>query len=568
MRLLACGALLVVATVSHGQTRQVSARDLTVRLFSTQPVMSASVDAKNATMKLCSTCEEALVPPQLQIRTTAGGALKMHVGARSTSHMMFAGELRMTTADGRSASGAGKWVVKRGSDGLHILLTVPSEQYVMAVLQSEAGVNDGSEALKALAVVARSFALTHPGRHGAEGLCDSTHCQALRMAPVPQRIRDAVQATAGETLWFGRKQVDGYFTQNCGGQTEDASELWGGEREPWLRSHADPYCQRDPSQWHASVSREELLRSLDQEGFRAPGDFDAVRITARDSSGRAAKLEVSGHGQTLVLSAAALRFAMNRELGWNRIRSDWYSMRMTGNSIIFDGRGYGHGVGLCQAGAAEMAREEKGYREILAFYFPGAQVRIGSGDEGWRTQEEHGWTLRSTGIHAEAAQAGDVAWIAAKARWGSPEAVHPVVTTAPDTELFRQLTNEPGWALAATSGERVTLQPIPIVKAHGSVETLMLHEFLHTLVEAESEFSTPLWLREGLVEVLAGEKSGSSSMTSNQVEQALQRARSLTEAQQAHRAAAALVRKLVSKYGLQIVRGWLRGGVPAGILMS
>jgi stage II sporulation protein D len=74
------------------------------------------------------------------------------------------------------------------------------------------------------------------------------------------------------------------------------------------------------------------------------------------------------------MSASTFRFAVDRELGWDKIRSDLYEVRGTGDHIIFSGRGSGHGVGLCQTGAEEMARQGKSYREILSFYYPGTEL--------------------------------------------------------------------------------------------------------------------------------------------------------------------------------------------------
>ena len=101
--------------------------------------------------------------------------------------------------------------------------------------------------------------------------------------------------------------------------------------------------------------------------------------------------------------------------------------------------------------------------------------------------------------------------------------------------------------------------------SHDASGTL-LHEMLHVLVEAEASERTPLWLREGLVEVLAGESGGfSSTMSANQVDNALTHTNTLQESERAHRAAAAHVQALVARYGLSTVCGWLKSGVPAGV---
>ena len=118
-------------------------------------------------MRLCeSSCREIHLSGVVTVSPATGAATRLQVGSLSARELRMDGEVRATVPDGRLANGAGRWVVTSAADGLHVTLTLPSERYVMAVLQSEAGQNDGPEALKALAVVARSFAVTHPDRHG------------------------------------------------------------------------------------------------------------------------------------------------------------------------------------------------------------------------------------------------------------------------------------------------------------------------------------------------------------------------------------------------------------------
>jgi len=558
---------LAVVPIALGQAGPRSAVDITVRLYSTRNVSSVVVTPIDATMQVCATCEKTLVSSRLQMKADLHSG-RVQVDGKAMQRIFIEGQIRITTDDGQVSTGAGRWTISAAGDGLHVLLVLPSERYVMAVLSSEAAVDEPLESLKALAVVARSFALTNPDRHGAEGLCDSTHCQALRLTQVSEHIKEAVTATAGETLWWHGRQVAGYFTQSCGGMTEDAAALWGGAPKPWLTAHPDMYCQRRPSQWHTEFGEQELRGALAAEGWSLPAAIDGVRVVQQDASGRAQRVELSSGGQRLTISASSLRFAVDRSLGWNRLRSDRYQLRYENRRIEFEGKGYGHGVGLCQAGAAEMALEGKGYREILSFYFPGAGVQIGVNDKGWQRYEGRGWTLWTFRPPGEVLGVGDEAFAKALALFPSAKAMHPTVTMYPETELFRQAANEPGWVLAATRGEAIELQPEAVILRHGGWRPLLLHEFLHSLVEQEAGASTPLWLREGLVEALAGEHGDVQGMTAAQIDAALLRASSQQEAERAHRAACGLVQRLIAAQGIQTVRGWLRSGVPAGAVAS
>jgi len=105
-----------------------------------------------------------------------------------------------------------------------------------------------------------------------------------------------------------------------------------------------------------------------------------------------------------------------------------------------------------------------------------------------------------------------------------------------------------------------------VLRAHGrSAAATLLHEMLHVLVEAEAGERTPLWLREGLVEVMADGSAQGAPMSAKETENALLHANSLPESERAHRAAAVRVQALIARYGLSTVRGWLSSGVPAGV---
>jgi stage II sporulation protein D len=215
-----------------------------------------------------------------------------------------------------------------------------------------------------------------------------------------------------------------------------------------------------------------------------------------------------------------------------------------------------------------MASEGKDAREILAFYFPGTAVRIASGDDGWQQMGAGPLTLRATHPFSSGRKAAlEQIWSEAQRRFPPKRAVAPEIVFSPTTEVFRQLTAQPGWDLAGTQGSAIVLQPDAVLHAHSrDASGTLLHEMLHVLVEAEASARTPLWLREGLVEVLAGESGGfSNTMSANQVDNALTHANTLQESERAHRAAAARVQALVARYGLSTVRGWLKSGVPAGV---
>jgi stage II sporulation protein D len=486
----------------------------------------------------------------------------------------LSGNYRLQAADAPDLVAAGKWTISRQPHGLRVLLTLPSESYVIAALSGEAAPDEPMASLKALAISMRTFALVNANRHQAEGfgLCASTHCQALRLGKPRAEVEQAVRETAGETLWSGGQRAHIYYTQHCGGVREAASAVWPGEKAGYLAGQrTDPYClRRSAAQWQSRISLRQLDEIFHAQGWHTPSPITDIGIAQRDATGRAELLQVTGQGAPAQLSASSFRFAVDRALGWNQMRSDWYSLTLSGADLEIRGRGYGHGVGLCQAGAFEMATEGRSEKEILSFYFPGTVPGMTSAGDGWKKVAGTGWTLLTTDPADGLLTEGNAAWARAQSLLGkSPQA--PTVQELPTTELFRQTTGEPGWMLASTRGSHIFLQPATVMHSNGGAETLLLHEFLHVLVEQQAGANAPLWLREGLVESLAapGKRTWEPvDLSAAEVDAALAHPESATASRRAHEAAARMAALLRARYGMPAVLEFLRNGVPSEAVKS
>jgi stage II sporulation protein D len=555
------GAIGAATVVADG-----GGRDISVAMFSTRQVHAATLTAAGggSWTAMCSRCAHELLTAPKHV----SGAMEIFAG----------GPVRVTDdASGEARAATGLWHLRGSGGGVDVVLTLPSEHYVAAVLSAEAAVNEPAESLRALAILARTYALNGKHYTAAAGqlaaeVCDSSECQAMTLGPASPAIEDAVRATAGETLWFGGRRAEVFFSQSCGGTTEDASAVWPAlAGVPYLRSRSDPYCvRRGNAAWHAEVPLATFAEIARAEGWHVPARIVGARVIERSGSHRALRVGLTGgDGRTTVVAASALRFGIGRALGWNQVRSDAYEVGMHNEVLVFDGRGHGHGVGLCQEGATEMAAEGKSAREILEFYFPGTVVRILEADTGWREARVGSVTVRGTSLNEVGEADMALVWGDAQRRFAPKRAVAPEIVFAPTAEVFRQMTGQPGWMLASTRGSQIVLQPGAVLRAHGrNVEKTLLHEMLHVLVESEAGERAPLWLREGLVEVLAGEDGGDTDagISLSVMEGALHHTDSLIESERAHHAAAATVRRLVARYGLPVVRSWLSGGVPAGIV--
>ena len=181
--------------------------------------------------------------------------------------------------------GCGKLDHHLAPDGMRVLLTLPSENYVLAALNGEAAPDEPMASLKAMAISMRTFALVNANRHQAEGfgLCDSTHCQALRLGKARPEVERAVRETAGETLWSGGQRAHIYYTQHCGGMSESASAVWPAEHAAYLAGHrADPYClRRSPAEWHAQIALTQLSEIFRAQGWQTPSPIAAIHVIRR-----------------------------------------------------------------------------------------------------------------------------------------------------------------------------------------------------------------------------------------------------------------------------------------------
>jgi len=303
-------------------------------------------------------------------------------------------------------------------------LSLPLDDYVFGVLAAEGSVETEPEALKALAVIARTYALKNLRRHARDGfdLCDTTHCQ--RFMPVGDEdarpefyelVRRAVRETAGEVLRDSRGGVaESYFSAACGGRTADISKLWGERAAPsYLRGVRDDFCAGAGQTWTDVIPSAQLLRALRADGRSDVGArLDSVRVLRRDETGRAETIALEGERRR-VLRGWDFKIIVGRTLGWNVLKSSRFDVVRAGSAYVFRGTGFGHGLGLCQAGAHVMAARGSSYRRILGQYFPGTSVGDAAG-----ARRPHAETDSSPGEMKDERSAfgdGSTAFTAAKA---------------------------------------------------------------------------------------------------------------------------------------------------------
>jgi stage II sporulation protein D len=263
--------------------------------------------------------------------------------------------------------------------------TLSLEEYVLGVVAAEGSMEREPEALKALAIASRTYALRNLGRHAQQGydFCTTTHCQRYRSANSPDAISPAisaaVKATRDEVLRDRNGElVDSYFSASCGGATANLGSLWGGVAPPYLRGVNDEYCAGAAHHnWTDVISPAQMLQALQSDPRTNVGDrLESVSVQRTDQSGRAEIISIVGNRRVTV-KGWDFKIIVGRALGWQLLKSSRFTIARSGSNYLFRGSGFGHGLGLCQEGAHVMAERGAGYREILALYFPSTHIAGG-----------------------------------------------------------------------------------------------------------------------------------------------------------------------------------------------
>lgn len=251
---------------------------------------------------------------------------------------------------------------------LTIINLVDINNYLSGVVESEGGGGKEIEYYKVQALMSRTYALKYKTRHQKEGfdLCDRTHCQAyhnqLRLNPM---IDSAVLKTEGMVMVDQHNQlVDAYFHANCGGQTSEPDYVWN-NKIPYLSTFKDTFCiYTKQATWERRIPQTEWLEYL-VSNFHYPVNDSVLgpMIYTFNQPDRCAFYQYPWLGIPL------------RDIRENfKLKSTFFNCYPEGTDVILRGRGYGHGVGLCQEGAMKMAKFGFNYIQIALYYFPGVKV--------------------------------------------------------------------------------------------------------------------------------------------------------------------------------------------------
>lgn len=308
---------------------------------------------------------------------------------------------------------AGQLTIKDNPDGTQTAInTIDLEDYLTSVISSEMAATSPIELLKAHAIISRSWAVRavqtrqqttryknllaatfESGGHKDYDVCADDHCQRYEgIRSIHPRAVEAVQSTANHVLTYNNEVCDTRFHKCCGGKTELFATCWEDVDIPYLQSVSCPYCQRaverlrqsDPAiqqclmaydqehndffNWQVTYTPDQLQQILLEKTGIDFGRIQALRPIKRGASGRIYSLEIVGEKTSRILGK---ELTIRRALSPTCLYSSLFDI----DGLTLHGRGWGHGVGLCQLGAAEMALEGFDATYILNYYYPNTQIR-------------------------------------------------------------------------------------------------------------------------------------------------------------------------------------------------
>ncbi len=259
----------------------------------------------------------------------------------------------------------GDIIVSFDFNRLLLVNNVQVEQYLAGVVLSEGGPGGLPEYFKTQAILCRTYLFKHKNKHIEEGfnLCDGVHCQVYKTRGSQiEKINKAINETAGLVIVDRNSDlITAAFHSNCGGQTSNSNDVWL-KSFPYFQSIKDPYCHNGyNSTWTRTISVKEWLNYLKENGYKG-NDVNSVSFEFKQPVRKTHYFV-----DDFILPLKKIRN------DWN-LKSSFFNVNYEDNQIVLKGKGYGHGVGLCQEGAMEMARQGKNFRQIISFYYRDVKI--------------------------------------------------------------------------------------------------------------------------------------------------------------------------------------------------
>ncbi len=260
--------------------------------------------------------------------------------------------------------------------GMYILLKdneilvinkVKLDYYLYGVLPSEVIPSWHEECLKAQAVAARTFAIFNKmnSKSSFYDLDSNNLSQVYKGYNLEtKKTNEAIDKTKDEIMTYNGEVIQSFFHANSGGKTASSEEVWGGKID-YLKSKDDEFCKKEKNyKWEISLTSEKISEKLQKNNISI-GEIYDIKIMERSESGRIKTLKIYGSSGSIIIKGKDFRIY----LGDNNIKSTNFSITRQNGNFIFNGFGWGHGVGLSQEGAKGMAENGWDYKKILKYFY-------------------------------------------------------------------------------------------------------------------------------------------------------------------------------------------------------
>ena len=260
----------------------------------------------------------------------------------------------------------GEFSLQPSTKKIQVINTLPVEEYVAGVVEAEGGANKPLEYYKVQAILSRTYALRNHERHVGYDVCDGTHCQVYHgISKKDIDIFTAVKATQNLVIVDSSAQlITAFFHSNCGGQTCSAQDVWKSNLS-YCVGKKDPYCMGMPnSTWEKRISSTDWKNYLTTKNISLNDSDECIAGNMNCSANKRPFYYIQ---KNTSLPTKEMRTDL-------KLKSAYFHIEELDNEIILHGRGFGHGVGLCQEGAMNMAKKGKLAEDILQFYFSSIQI--------------------------------------------------------------------------------------------------------------------------------------------------------------------------------------------------
>ncbi len=263
---------------------------------------------------------------------------------------------------------------RQSRNDLLIINELPIDEYLYGVLKHEVSPGWPREALKAQAIVARTFALskakerTNEDYHLTNTVLSQVYAGFLSEDPV---LTEVINETRGMVLTYMGQAISAYYHATCGGYTENPKYVWG-KSLPYLQVKRCSYCKSSPHFcWKEKLGLRRMAQAFQRNGYKFNQIID-LKPLGKSPSGRVEKIIIIHNKGRTVVKGNDFRLILGPKI----IRSTNFKMKKIDEAIEFEGKGWGHGVGLCQWGARGMALKGYKYDRILKFYYPGTKIEV------------------------------------------------------------------------------------------------------------------------------------------------------------------------------------------------